>query len=274
MRAGRLRLAAAAACSSALALGAPESDDKRLFDAAVDDESAGRWEAARDKLTQLAGKKETAGVRFHLGHAAEKLGDPCAAIVAFDRAVALAGSDASLRERAEKRAAQARAATARISVSPTPSDASSTIDGVAVPARVVRCVAPGLHVVAAHAAGHASQSRTSELAAGAELVVSISLAPLPPATTAPPPLVPVAEPRRDDAPRWLTLGAASLLGVASGALWLEHARLRRDTARACEARCDRASRDQAASRTRTAAIATGLSAVATGGLFVALTLSR
>lgn len=267
------RVVAIVACWAAVASAEPTSDDdKRLFDAAVEDESADRWAAARDKLLRVVARRETAGVRFHLGHASEKVGEPCAAIVQFDRAAELAADDAALRVRARKRAELARSATARVRVVTNPDGASVSVDDVTLK-RAGDCLSPGQHRIVAHAAGHTVLQRVVELAPGSETTVTLTLVPdAPPRELTPAPLPPA--PPRDDSGRWWVLGAGAVFGVASAALFYEHARLERETSRVCATQCDRASRDRAASRTQTGAISAGAGALIAGGVFVALTVSR
>ncbi len=246
---------------------APEPD-VALFDVAVEDERHDRWEAARDKLTILAARRETAGVWFHLGHAAERLGRPCAAIGAFERASRLAGADPSLRSRADARAAQARRATSRLVVRVSPDHATASLDGGALTLDAPACVTPGAHTVDASAPGHQPASRVVTARAGQDEDVTLRLEPAPRPSALPlqPP------PARDDTARWVLLGATGALAVASGALWFERARLSSE-ADSCGAGCDRAARVAASQRTGRAALATGALALVGGGAFVAWTFS-
>ncbi|MCC6647536.1 MAG: PEGA domain-containing protein [Polyangiaceae bacterium] len=252
-------------CSAGPSRAAPDPD-QALFDAAVEDERRDRWMAARQKLLALVARHETAGVRFHLGHAAERLGHPCLAIGEFERAATLAAADPELRGRAESRAALARAATSRITVATSPASAAVSIDDVS--ASGTTCVTPGTHSVRATAPGYLPASRTVEAQAGETARASITLAP-----SAPPTPVGATTPARDDTARWLVLGAAGALAVASGALWLEQQRLLREASR-CGAGCDRAAREEAAARTGRGALATGAAALVGGGVFVAWTVTR
>lgn len=270
--AGRIALAAALAstltCRSSRAGPDP---DVALFDAAVEDEQRDRWQAAREKLTVLVARRETAGVRFHLGHAAERLGEPCVALGEFERALRLADAEPSLRARAEARVAQARAATARVEVVVAPAVATVSIDGVSVSARSSICLTPGPHRVSAEAPGHQPAARLVDAPAGTESSVSLRLSPLGDARAR---ATPAAPPRpRDETARWVLLGASGALAVVSGALWLERASLHRD-AESCAPGCDRGAREAAASRTGRAAAATGALALLGGGVFVAWSFAR
>lgn len=266
-RARSVSCVAALLASTAVARATPEPDSA-LFDAAVEDERHDRWEAARDKLTALVARRETAGVRFHLGHAAERLGQPCVAAREFERAARLADADASLRGRAEARAAHARGATTRVVVRVVPDHAAVTLDGARVTPGEAACVTPGAHRVDASAPGHEPTSRSLSAQAGEDATVTLQLVPLRAQPAPAPPPSP-----RDDTARWVLLGATGALALASGALWLERARLDRD-ADACAPGCDRASRAAASGRTGRAAVATGALALVGGGVFVAWTFSR
>ena len=63
---------------------------KKLFGEAAQDETAEHWEAALQKLQQVAAIKETAGVRFHMGNCQEQLKRLVAALDSFQRAQQLA----------------------------------------------------------------------------------------------------------------------------------------------------------------------------------------
>ncbi len=63
---------------------------KKLFAQAEEDEAAERWAAALDKLKRVLAIKETAGVRFHLALAEERLGQLMTAREDYKRSAALA----------------------------------------------------------------------------------------------------------------------------------------------------------------------------------------
>ena len=63
---------------------------RTLFQQAEQDEAAGRWSEALDKLERVARIKETAGVRFHIATCQEHLGTLVRALESYERGKALA----------------------------------------------------------------------------------------------------------------------------------------------------------------------------------------
>jgi hypothetical protein len=201
-----------------------------LFSKAEQDEDAGRWDAALEKLRRAVSVKATAGLQFHIGLCEEKLGQLTLALKDYT------ASEARAREEGNKdvldavmdplASLRARVPTLTVTVAPNSEDAAVTVDGAVLPpglrGTTVR-MELGRHVIVATAAAHTPFSVTVNLGERDAKIVDVRLAPVPVAVTAPPPLpselAPVPPPPGSSRAGALvaTGGAVALvgLGVAS-----------------------------------------------------------
>jgi hypothetical protein len=158
---------------------------RELFAAATDDEKAGRWSDALEKLRRVAQVKLTAGVRYHVAYCEEHLGQTATALAHYTEA-----RDAADRERNKEVLAflkdpflsdlRARVPTLSIEVTADAGAAVVTIDGhphpqglwgVAVP------IDPGTHHVAATAPGREPFARDITLHEREATVLDVVLRP-------------------------------------------------------------------------------------------------
>jgi len=170
---------------------APTEDDVRaarqLFSQAEQDEDAGRWQEALDKLNRVSKVKLTAGVSYHVALCEEHLGRLATALSTF-RAAQEQATSTDAQDVLRLVGAQLASLTPRVPhltlhAEPTLHDPIVTLDGEVVDAlRLDEAIAvnPGMHHVEASAPGHLSSSVTIEVHEGDVTVFRLSLAPLPP----------------------------------------------------------------------------------------------
>ncbi|HEV8244963.1 MAG TPA: hypothetical protein VGP93_04315, partial [Polyangiaceae bacterium] len=156
---------------------------RRLFNEATELEGKSDFRAARAKLSEAIGIKETAGLRFHLGYCSEQLGELVAALVEYDRALDLVhgGAKAPDVEKAlepAKQRVQARVAQLTLTL---PSDvpfAEVELDGQKLAPSVLGHPAPldpGKHRVEARAPGRKRTELELSLKEGEQRTVELSL---------------------------------------------------------------------------------------------------
>lgn len=249
---------------------------RKLFAEAEHDEETKQWAAAADKFRRIVSFKETAGVRFHLALAEERLGQLVAARADYQRAFDLSRSlrDADGRdvnERSGSSLADLLKRTPVVTVVPAGdvSGATVLVDGKIDSAATERPFPhdPGELVVEATAAGRKPFRHVEALAEGARVTVRVSLPELGAEPPAPPgptssaghgaaPAV-VATPSR--APAYAFAGLA-VAGLTTGVVFLVQnrrlAKENRDLCTRADVLCD-ARRDGVETRYQTLAIAGG-----------------
>jgi hypothetical protein len=175
---------------------------RELFGQAEQDEDAGRWQDALDKLRMVAHVKETAGVRYHLALCEERLGALNTALEDYTSAQAQAGPENAkdvLRSVGPALTALGpRVPSLTIQLVPDPADATVTVDGAALDRSLwgqpVR-MNPGEHQVEASAPGRTPIRTTVALHVGEATVVEVALAEVPVPGPAPALSAPVMPPR-------------------------------------------------------------------------------
>jgi hypothetical protein len=172
---------------------------RELFGKAEADEDAGRWEAALDKLREVATVRDTAGVRYHLALCEEQLGKLVAARTDYAAADVQAHVEQArdvLRVVEKKRAdLEHRIARLTVRVLPDAADAVLSIDGQPATAGGSTPVDPGSHRVEVTAQGRATPAVvTLTLGEGEGRTIDVALPP--PAIVEAQPPEPPPEPRR------------------------------------------------------------------------------
>ena len=152
---------------------------RRLFAEATELRSAGKWSEAGSKLRDAISIKETAGLRFHLAHCEEQLGQLVSAARDYDRADELIRAGAKAEDVATL-LAPARAALAErvpsllVKIPPDARRASVSIDGTPMPPALLgkpMPLDPGPHTVEAAAADRTPFTIEVRLAEGEDRVV-------------------------------------------------------------------------------------------------------
>jgi hypothetical protein len=171
---------------------------RELFDLAVADEDAGRWEVALEKLRAVLTTRDTPGVRYHLGLCEERLGRLSAAEADFALAETTARAEKAddvLRLVGKKLAEVARRVPhITVRVAPDLSDATLTLDGKVVEPGNATPVDPGPHEVVVVATGRSQsvvrftvdegESRSVDAHPGPPAAPAAPTEPAPSATTA------------------------------------------------------------------------------------------
>lgn len=173
------------AASAAPPTHAPSADDvakaRELFVRAQADEARGDYLSALEKFERVAETKDTASVRFHLGHCSEKLGRLASALHHYNLALHEGERESSAEvKRASTKAAEALAPRVPKLTIQCPADIPScsvSLDGRTLGAgelSVFILVDPGRHHVSARAEGmqtvdvdlslHESEARTLQIA--------------------------------------------------------------------------------------------------------------
>lgn len=187
------------------------------FAAGLEAERAGRWDQALRAFQASAEVRVTAAVLFHLGLCHDRLGDPAAALTAFEAAWARAQRDgaADVVRAAPGHLARLRPTLGRVTVRGTAdAGAVALLDGRVVAVDAVVAVAPGAHRAELRAGGQAPRSLDFTIAAGAERTIelgpaaAIGGAAVPPPAEAPP------------ASMWTTPRVAGVIVGVTGALSL------------------------------------------------------
>lgn len=202
---------------------------RELFAESTELRNAGKWSEAAAKLREAIAIKETAGLRFHLAHCEEQLGQLVLAVGDYDRADELIRSGAKAPDVATL-LAPARAALAErlpsllVKLPEDVTSATLSVDGTPVAATLFgkpMPVDPGSHSVEATAAGRTRFTLQVRLEEGEDRVVEATL---PQAVAAEAPPVFRSEPARFDRPRnappVASTGARDVLLVGEGALTL------------------------------------------------------
>jgi len=203
---------------------------RQQFARAEEDEDAGRWSDALEKLRSVFAVKQTAGVRYHIALCEEHLGKLADALADYSAAdgEAHAENAQDVLKLVGKRLAdlQPRVPQLTIHVVPDAPDASVTLDGAAVAGPALGTamrVDPGLHRVDATAPGRAPSSAEITMREHDVTVLDVRLAPAEVAISPPIPEHPQAAPQgatpagsRRPAIAW-TIAAIALAGGGGGA---------------------------------------------------------
>lgn len=293
----RLATLRAASLGLSLALGAapaiaePSKTDiaaaKKLFAEAEADEADERWGAAVEKLRRVLLIKDASGVRFHLAHCEERLGQLVAALGDYRRAAELAemmppGERETLRDRAVARVAELeqRVPSVTIVLPADPRDVRVTLDERLLPAadlaKPLR-LDPGEYVVKATAQGRKPFREKLILIERGSARVQVALesdAPpvasaAPVASSTPPPSPPPSF--RIPTSAYITGGATLVLAGVSTVYFIRRKNLQDETDSLCaESHCNRDERDARISDLKVIAIGTGVAAAAGLGVTIAL----
>lgn len=159
-----------------------------LFEEATAFEREERWASAVEKLREALQIKETPGLRFHLAHCEEKLGQLVEALVDYDRARDLiAGGmkapDVATRLGPAREALASRVPTLVISALANVPGLEVTIEGRVLPLSVLgrpAPVNPGNYRVVARAPGYRDFMREVALGEGEARTIEIRMTRLPP----------------------------------------------------------------------------------------------
>lgn len=291
------RLRATLILGLSLALGAvpalaePSKTDiaaaKKLFSEAEADEADERWGAAVEKLRRVLLIKDASGVRFHLAHCEERLGQLVAALGDYRRAAELAemmppGEREALRERAVARVAELeqRVPSVTIVLPGEPREVRVTLDerllSAADLAKPLR-LDPGEYVVKATAAGRKpfreklilierGTARVQVVLESDAPPVASSAGPAPPPPPAPPPTSSFRVPTS----AYVTGGMTLVLAGVSTAYFIRKKNLQDETDATCEHYCNIEERKDRIDELRVIAIGTGVAAAAGLGVTIAI----
>ncbi len=155
------------------------------FDIATVAEKEGRWEDAINELGKAIAIKETAGLRYHLGVAKEKLGQLVEAMLEFERAAGLIRSGVTNEEiqrfiEPKLKEIHKRVPRLTVRVAQNVKDVSLQIDGASVHPDLLGApipLNPGAHGLALYAPGYRSSHIQVNLGEGATVTQSIELVP-------------------------------------------------------------------------------------------------
>ncbi len=206
----------------------PLAAARALFGEALRDEEAGRFADALEKFERVRAVRDTASIEYRIGSCYEGLGEPALAFRAYLVARALGSDDpqgADASHAASDRLDALAKHVARLTLampSPAPADAEVQIDGVVVAPGAPIPLSPGRHVVSATADGAVPFRSEIALAEGAQVTLSVVLAPSSSAPTGPPATgtdSPFAAPTDSpSAAPWLAIGGGGALLTASAIL--------------------------------------------------------
>jgi len=203
------------------------SDDlaaaRALFTDALQDEQAGRFDAALGEFERVRAVRDTASIEFRIASCLEGLGEPAPAYGAYRRARALGGQDPQSadvsRAASERLDALGRHIALLTLVLPDPASAGLAVrvDGVGFDLAGAESVPlpPGRHVVSATSPGATPFRAEIVLAEGAQIALTVNL---------PPERSPAAEPVRATGGRslaragWWTIGGGAAFVAASAVL--------------------------------------------------------
>lgn len=268
---------------------------RRLFAEAEREEAAERWAIALEKLRTVLAIKETSGVRFHVAHCEERLGQLVAALADYRRAAELADSlsgaerdDLVKRSADEIAALEPRLPTVKIVLPEGVSGASATLDdkpiALATPPAPLR-LDPGEYQLVVTAPGRVAFRDKLLLVERSTYAVEVVLPldqPAKPAVVAEPPrstaapLEPPA-PGASSGPSTLTYvaaGATIALAATSVYFYTRKKSLEDDTASACAtSHCDASARQDSIDSAKTTMLATGAGAVLAAGVTVTLAIT-
>ncbi|MFO0602674.1 MAG: PEGA domain-containing protein [Polyangiales bacterium] len=138
-----------------------------------------RWADAIQELERAQALRVTPAVLYNLGLSYRAVGrnrEAMGAFRAFGRTAGPAG-DPALAARVEAYVRELAAGLGRLDVQVEPAGARVRVDGAIVDARDVLEVDPGRHVVAVEAEGFVGESRTVDVARGAQATVALRLVP-------------------------------------------------------------------------------------------------
>jgi hypothetical protein len=198
---------------------------RALFADALRDESAGRFGAALEKFQRVREVRDTAAIEYRIGTCQEGLGQPAPAFASYRAAVALGRDEPSSTDVVQAASARLAALGDRVGrltlvfAPPAPHGTEVRVDGEMIPPPALVepiVVAPGSHEVTATAPEAAPYRGAIALTAGAQVSLTIALAP-PVAESAPAPAPEVTRPGGGGSTTvgWITAGAGVALVATS-----------------------------------------------------------
>lgn len=202
---------------------------RRLFEDATDLERMERWELAASKLREAVAIKDTPGLRFHLAHCEENMGQLVEALLNYERARDLIAGGAKAPD-VEALLEPARLSVERrlptlVLVTPVGvKEMDVEINGRPMARSVLgrpAPVNPGTHRILVKAPGYRDFLQEISIGEGLRRTVSVELQPIP-LPAAPPPTLPPVNTRRPDsasasgARTFVLLGEAALTVAAAG----------------------------------------------------------
>jgi len=138
---------------------------RQEFARAEQDEDAGRWQGALDRLRHVAEVKHTAGVQYHIALCQEHLGQLVAALAAYTAAATQAQAESAqdVLRLVGKRLAELDPRVPRLTIHVVPQvpDATMTLDGAEVSPALIGTsmpVDPGPHRIETRAPDHLASS--------------------------------------------------------------------------------------------------------------------
>jgi hypothetical protein len=273
---------------------------KRLFGEAEREEAANRWAAALEKLRAVVAIKETAGVRYHLAHCEERLGQLVAALTDYRRAAKLAeattgadSEDTQRRAANEIAALEPRIPVVKLTLPDDAAGATITLDGkpllLASPPAPLR-LDPGEYRFEAAASGRTPFTQKLILVERGSYEVIVQLqreappsAPVTASPAPPSPERPAAPPPRDVPPPETSSGPSAMTYVAGGAtlilvgatvaFYAKKSSLEKETEQACQTHCDATARQDSIDQQRTFMYAAGGAAILAAGVTVTLAVT-
>jgi hypothetical protein len=198
---------------------------RALFAEALRDEEAGRFGEALAKFERVLAVRDTASIEYRIGSCHEGLGEPVPAYRSYLTAQTLGASDpqgADVARAASDRMDVLSRQLARLTLimpNPAPTDAEVRVDDGVVTTGEPIPLMPGRHLVSATASGAAPFRSEIALAQGAQVALTVVLAPPPPPVAAPIEPPPVVQPKDSFAvARWSTVGVGTGLMAVSAIL--------------------------------------------------------
>ncbi len=251
----------------------PLATARALFGDALLAEQAGRFAEALEKFERVRAVRDTASIEYRIGSCHEGLGEPALAFRAYLAAQALGGSDpnaADVSRAASDRLEALARRVARLTLampSPAPADAEVQIDGSVVSPMASLPLAPGRHVVSATASGTIPFQSEIALAEGAEVTLTVVLAPRP----ARPVERPAPEVDSVATAPWFAVGGGGVLVAVSAILLVARHDAIADLNRACPGgTCPPGADANDLESTRSRALVEGPVAVGCGAAGIAL----
>ncbi len=163
---------------------------RKLFAEAVADEDASRYDTALEKFRRVEAVKDTANVRYRIATCLEALGRRAEALTNYQAAVTLAEGDKGAADAAREsstRAAHLDHIVPHLSIvvpAGAPPDTRVRVDDQPIEANALNgpiLLDPGLHTIAADAAGRTPYRTGVKLGEGGTVTITLALDPLAPA---------------------------------------------------------------------------------------------
>jgi hypothetical protein len=220
--------------------------DRETYRAGLALEAAGDWAGALVKFRQVAERRPTPQVRFHIARCQEHLGRWTEALgtyrLALGEAEALKIEEVQREANAARLALEERVPRLTLARGAGTETAVILVDGVELGASVLASplvLDPGPHLVEARAPRQErlvpllSREITLQEGERRTLLLEVPAAASPSSPTPPPSPPPSPLPPRSRTPAWIALGAGAALGVTAAAFWVR----RQDTLDELASRC-------------------------------------